>query len=122
QADGVIGKGTFAALNIPAHVRLTQLSTNLTRLRVLTQKQLPDRFVMVNIPAASVEAVENMQVVSRHTAVVGKVSRQSPIVNSRITDINFHPYWTVPASIIRKDLIPLMQKDPGYLTRYNIRI
>ncbi len=122
QPDGIIGKGTFAALNIPAHVRLTQLSTNLTRLKVLTQKQLPERFIMVNIPAASVEAVEMGQVVSRHTAVVGKVSRQSPIVQSRITDINFHPYWTVPASIIRKDLIPLMQKDPGYLTRYNIRI
>ena len=57
---------------------------------------------MVNIPAASVEAVENGVVVSRHTAVVGKVDRPSPIVNSKITEINFHPYWTVPASIIRR--------------------
>ena len=43
------------------------------------------------------------------------VERPSPIVNSKITEINFHPYWTVPASIIKKDLIPLMQKDPTYL-------
>lgn len=121
-ADGVVGESTFAALNIPAHLRLTQLSTNLTRLKVLTERQLPDRFVMVNIPAASVEAVEGGVVVARHTAVVGKVERPSPIVNSKISEINFHPFWTVPASIIKKDLIPLMQKDPNYLTNYNIRI
>jgi murein L,D-transpeptidase YcbB/YkuD len=122
QPDGIVGETTYAALNIPAHVRLTQLSTNLTRLKVVTTKALPDRFVMVNIPAAAVEAVENGVVVSRHTAVVGKVSRPSPIVNSRISEVNFHPFWTVPASIIKKDLIPLMQKDPQYLTNYNIRI
>jgi murein L,D-transpeptidase YcbB/YkuD len=122
QPDGIVGESTFAALNIPAHVRLTQLSTNLTRLKALTDKPLPARFVMVNIPAAAVEAVENGVVVSRHTAVVGKVERPSPIVHSKISEINFHPFWTVPASIIRKDLIPLMQKDPQYLTNYNIRI
>ena len=122
QPDGIVGETTYAALNIPAHIRLTQLSTNLTRLKVVTTKALPDRFVMVNIPAAAVEAVENGVVVSRHTAVVGKVSRPSPIVNSRISEVNFHPFWTVPASIIKKDLIPLMQKDPQYLTNYNIRI
>jgi len=122
QADGIVGESTFAALNIPAQVRLTQLATNLTRLKMLTGRPLPSRFVMVNIPAASVEAVENGQVVSRHTAVVGKVTRPSPIVNSKISEINFHPFWTVPASIIKKDLIPLMQKDPNYLTEYNIRI
>ena len=103
-------------------MRLTQLATNLTRLKMLTAEAAADRFVMVNIPAAPVEAVENGVVVSRHTAVVGKVDRPSPIVNSKITEINFHPFWTVPASIIKKDLIPLMQKDPNYLTDYNIRI
>ena len=113
---------SFSALNVSAQVRLQQLATNLTRLKVLTAKALPERYVMVNIPAASVEVVENGVVVQRHTAVVGKVSRPSPIVNSKITEINFHPYWTVPASIIRKDLIPLMQKDPTYLSTWHIRI
>lgn len=122
QPDGVIGETTYAALNIPAHLRLTQLANNLTRLKGFLNKPLPARFVMVNIPAASVEVVENGVVVQRHTAVVGKVERPSPIVNSKITEINFHPYWTVPASIIKKDLIPLMQKDPTYLTTWKIRI
>ncbi len=122
QPDGVVGDSTFAALNVSAQVRLTQLATNLTRLKVLMARKMPPRFVMVNIPAASVEVVENGVVVQRHTAVVGKVTRPSPIVNSHITEINFHPYWTVPASIIRKDLIPLMQKDPTYLTTWKIRV
>jgi len=119
--DGIIGESTQNAMNIPAGVRLTQLATNLARLKSLTAK-LPDRFVMVNIPAAAVEAVEGGRVISRHTAIVGKVDRPSPIVNSKISEVNFHPFWTVPESIIRKDLIPLMQKNPSYLTEKKIRI
>ncbi|HVY20214.1 MAG TPA: L,D-transpeptidase family protein [Bauldia sp.] len=122
QPDGVVGDTTFAALNIPVSLRLTQLANNMTRLKAFLSKPLPPRYVMVNIPAASVEAVENGVVVQRHTAVVGKVDRPSPIVNSKITEINFHPYWTVPASIIKRDLIPLMQKDPTYLATWKIRI
>lgn len=120
--DGVVGQATSDALNIPAEARLSQLSTNFTRLKVLTAKALPSRYVIVNIPAASVEVVENGVVIQRHTAVVGKVDRPSPIVNSKITEINFHPFWTVPASIIKKDLIPIMQKDPTYLATWKIRI
>ena len=120
--DGVIGDSTFAALNVPANVRLNQLATNLTRLKMLVARLPAGRFVMVNIPAAQVEAVEGGRVVSRHTAVVGKVDRPSPIVNSKITEINFHPFWTVPVSIIKRDLIPIMQEKPTYLADYHIRI
>ena len=117
----MVSDSTFAAMNIPAAVRLNQLSTNLTRLKGLAAK-LPPRFVMVNIPAAQVEAVEQGQVASRHTAIVGKVDRPSPMVNSKIYEINFNPYWTVPVSIIKKDLIPKMQADPQYTTKFHIRI
>lgn len=120
--DGVVSDSTFAAMNIPAQVRLNQLATNLTRLKGLIPKTQPPRFVMVNIPAAQVEAVEQGQVVSRHTAIVGKVDRPSPIVNSKIYEVNFNPYWTVPASIIKRDLIPKMQADPQYTTKFHIRI
>jgi murein L,D-transpeptidase YcbB/YkuD len=119
--DGIVGDSTLAAMNIPAAVRLNQLATNLTRLKMLTAK-LADRFVMVNIPGAQVEAVEAGRVVSRHTAVVGKVDRPSPIVNSKIHEINFNPFWTVPESIIRKDLIKKVLDDPNYLAEYRIRI
>lgn len=80
------------------------------------------RFVITNIPAALVQTVENGQVVTLHAAGVGKIDRQSPIMNTKATQINFNPTWTVPASIVRKDLIPKMQKDPNYLTDNKIRI
>jgi len=120
-ADGVLGRYTYAAMNINAYTRLGQLETNLVRLRSMSG-YLGDRYVMVNIPAAHIEAVENGVVASRHTAIVGKVDRQSPILNSKIHEINLNPYWTAPVSIVKKDIIPLMQKDPTYLTRNSIRI
>jgi murein L,D-transpeptidase YcbB/YkuD len=60
--------------------------------------------------------------VTLHAAGVGKIDRQSPIMNTKATQINFNPTWTVPASIVKKDLIPKMQKDPNYLTENRIRI
>lgn len=120
-ADGIAGRYTYAAMNVSASIRLGQLETNLVRLRSMSG-YLGDRYVMVNIPAAHIEAVENGVVASRHTAIVGKVDRQSPILNSTIHEINLNPYWTAPVSIVEKDIIPLMQKDPGYLTRNSIRI
>lgn len=116
-----MGKSTIEALNVPAQVRLSQLETNLVRLRSMSG-YLGDRYVMVNIPAAEIEAVENGRVRSRHTAVVGKIDRQTPILNSSIYELNFNPYWTVPVSIIRKDLIPKMKEDPQYLQKNRIRI
>ncbi len=119
--DGVLGSSTVTALNVPAEVRLRQLETNLIRLRAMSGF-LGDRYVMVNIPAAEIEAVENGHVRSRHNAVVGKIDRQTPILNSKIYELNFNPYWTVPVSIIRKDLIPKMKEDPQYLAKNKIRI
>ncbi|WP_048647657.1 L,D-transpeptidase family protein [Nitratireductor soli] len=120
-ADGVTGRYTYSALNVPAAVRLGQLETNLVRLRSMSGG-LGDRYVMVNIPAAEIEAVERGRVSLRHTAIVGKVDRQTPILDSKINEIIINPYWNAPASIVRKDIIPLMRKNPSYLTDNNIRL
>jgi L,D-transpeptidase YcbB len=119
--DGVLRASTLAALNVPAALRRDQLKVNIARLKTLTTNLGP-RYVVVNIPAARVEAIENDVAVSRHTAVVGKVDRPSPDINSKIVQVNFNPFWTVPVSIVRKDLIRLMQDRPDYLTDNHIRI
>jgi murein L,D-transpeptidase YcbB/YkuD len=121
SADGIVREQTLDALNIPAEIRLNQLKTNLVRLRTLSAS-LGERFVTVNIPGAHAEAVDHGTALSRHTAVVGKPDRPSPDIQSRVVEINFNPYWTVPASIVRKDLIPRMQEEPDYLTKNRIRI
>lgn len=119
---GVVAAQTYAALNTPADKRLKQLEINLVRLRSLALGNLGNRYITINIPAAYVETVENGQVATRHAAGVGKIDRQSPIMSAKISEVNFNPFWTVPASVIRKDLIPKMQADPGYLRENRIRI
>jgi len=119
--DGVLGEFTIKALNVSADVRLNQLNTNLIRLQSMSG-DLGPRYLMVNIPAAYVEAVENDSVALRNTAVVGRIDRPTHTINSKIYEVILNPYWTAPRSIVEKDIVPLMQKDPTYLTRNNIRL
>ncbi len=121
STTGTLTKATLAALNVPIERRIRQLETNVVRLRTWSGN-LGNRYVVANIPAAMVETVENGHVATRHAAGVGKIDRQSPLLQTKIPEVNFNPTWTVPASIIRKDLIPKMQKEPNYLTENRIRI
>lgn len=120
-ADGIVDAQTFAALNVPAQIRAQQLQVNVVRLRSLSG-ELGARYVMCNLPAAEIEAIENGVAVSRHAAIVGKPDRPSPDIQSRIIEVNFNPFWTVPVSIVRRDLIPRMQAEPDYLVKNRIRI
>jgi len=121
STTGAINRATVTALNVPIDRRIRQLETNVVRLRTWSGN-LGGRYVVANIPAAMVETVENGVVATRHAAGVGKIDRQSPLLSTKIPEVNFNPTWTVPASIIRKDLIPKMRKEPGYLTESKIRI
>jgi murein L,D-transpeptidase YcbB/YkuD len=120
---GVVDKRTIAALNVPSEVRLAQLKTNLERLTDLT-KIVGKRYVLVNIPAAQVEAVENGAVASRHSGVVGKPDRPTPMLRSTITDLAFNPTWTLPPTVIKEDLIPkgrdMQQKGESVLVKFGI--
>ncbi|MCV3738198.1 L,D-transpeptidase family protein [Rhizobium sp. TRM96647] len=120
-ADGVLGEFTLKAMNVPANVRLGQLQTNLIRIQAMSG-DLGHRFVMVNIPAAYIEAVENNRVALRHAAIVGKIDRPTHAINSKIYEVILNPYWTAPRSIIEKDIVPLMRKNPSYLKDNAIRL
>lgn len=121
--DGAVGETVLRVMNVSAEQRLAQLRANADRLRKLAAKTAKEpRFVMVNIPAAQIEAVEGAQVAQRYTAIVGKIDRQTPLLDSKIYEVILNPFWTVPTSIIRKDIIPLMQKSPNYLADNNIRL
>ncbi len=120
---GIVDKRTLAALNVPAEVRLKQLKTNLARLTELS-KATGKRYVVVNIPAAQIEAVEGGQVVSRHAGVVGKPDRPTPILTSAIHELNFNAVWHLPPTVIEKDLIPkgqeMARKGQSVLVKYHI--
>lgn len=120
---GIVDKRTIAALNVPAQARLRQLQTNLSRIAELS-RSAGKKYLMVNIPAAQIEAVENDRIVSRHSGVVGKPDRPTPLLRTAIHEINFNPIWRLPPTVIQKDLIPKgreMQKaGKDVLVKYGI--
>ena len=119
--SGAVRTRTLEALNVPANIRHRQLTASAQR---LTTSTFPfgERYVVVNIPSAAVEAIERGEVARRYVAIVGKVDRPSPAVETRVTAVNLNPTWTVPVSLIKKDIIPHVRKDPGYLEKMKIRI
>ena len=118
---GLVGRLTLKQLNIPIETRLNQLAASLHRLK---DNGFPfaERYVVVNIPGAAVEAVENGVVVQRHVAVVGKPDRPSPVLQARIQTVNLNPTWTAPLSVVKNDIVPKVQKDPNFLFKNNMRI
>ena len=118
---GKVDDRTLAELNVPAGARLQQLRINQPRVATYAAKLGP-RYILVNIPSAQLEAVNFGAVYSRHNIVAGKIDRPSPVLMSKISDINFNPYWTAPDSIVRRDLLPKLAKDPNALTKMRIRV
>lgn len=118
---GLVGRQTVAALNVPASVRQRQLAASAARL-IGSAFAFGERYVVANIPSATVEAVERGVVARRYVAVVGRPERATPAIETRITNINLNPTWTVPVSLIKKDIIPHMRKNPGYLAKMHIRM
>jgi L,D-transpeptidase YcbB len=122
---GVVDKRTIAALNVPAAARLRQLKTNMQRLAELA-KSAPKKYIVVNIPAAQIEAVDGDRVVSRHAGVVGKTDRQTPILRSSIHQLNFNPVWHLPPTVLSQDLVPkaiaMAAKGQDAMAKYGIDV
>lgn len=119
--NGLVSGPTLKALRVPAEQRLRALERSAQR---YSQHNFGfgQRYIAVNIPSAAVEAIENGVVEKRFIAVVGKAERASPEVETRVTNVNLNPTWTVPVSLIKRDIIPHMRKDRGYLAKMKIRI
>ena len=118
---GTVGPQTLEALNVPVGKRIRQLSASLDRLNGMGFT-FGYRYVVVNIPAAVAEAIEDGKVTRRYVTVVGKVDRPSPTLTTQITAVNLNPTWTVPLSILKKDIVTKMRKDPNYIGRMKMRV
>jgi L,D-transpeptidase YcbB len=120
-ATGTVTPRTLAALNVTVQKRIKQLEASLERLENMNF-QFGQRYVVVNLPAAFAEAVENDTVVRRYRVIVGKTEKPSPTLTAEITSVNLNPTWTVPSSIAKTEISAHMRKDPGYLARMHMEV
>jgi murein L,D-transpeptidase YcbB/YkuD len=121
EQTGEASRQTLRQLNVAPAARARALSATAARLSKM-RFRFPERYVAVNLPAASVEAVENDEMQARYDAIVGGKRNRSPQITARIVSVDINPTWTVPASIIRKELAPKLRRNPKYFERENIKV
>jgi L,D-transpeptidase YcbB len=120
-ATATVTPRTLAALNVPVQKRIRQLEASLERIDHMNF-QFGQRYVVVNLPAAFAEAVENDTVVRRYRVIVGKTEKPSPTLTAEITSVNLNPTWTVPSSIAKTEISAHMRRDPTYLARMHMDV
>ena len=121
KADGVLGAGTLAAMNVPVAQRIRQIELNLERWRWLPPK-LETYHIRVNIPSFELKVIDKGQAVKTMRVIVGREERPTPMLSSKMTYLELNPYWQVPSKIAREDLLPKIQKDPKFLVRQNFQV
>ncbi len=121
EPDGIIGRGTLAALNLIPLERIHKIDASLERWRWLPES-LGDTHVRVNIAGYELVLVENGVEALRSRVIVGRPFRQTPVFSDRIRYLVFNPTWTVPRKLMIEDQLPAIIGDPDYLQRLNMSV
>ncbi len=118
---GKVDGATLNELNISVGERIRAINANIPRLAIY-EKDLGDRYLVVNIPSQQLETVSNGRVFSRHNVIVGRTERPSPVVMTPIATVKFNPYWNAPISIVERDILPKMAGGTQVLTQMNMKV
>ncbi len=119
--DGVIGPNTLKELNISVDDRIDQIKVNLERARWVLNNA-DQKFVIVNIAGFKAYYADNGEILWTSRIQVGKTYRKTPVFKSKIEHLVFNPTWSVPPGIFRKDILPIIKRNPGYLTRRGFNV
>ena len=103
--DAVVGRATIEALNFTKNQRIEQVIANLERWRWFAH-DFGKHYLLINIPDYTIVAVKDGDTMQTQRVVVGKESRKTPILESKISNINLNPNWTVPPTILKEDIYP----------------
>ncbi len=123
SADGAIGPATLRELNVPVQARIDQIRLNLERGRwVLHEVKKDGDLVVVDIAGFGVRYIRDRKTIWQTRAQVGKPYRQTPIFKSAIDHVVLNPTWTVPPTILDKDILPAVRRDRGYLARRGLEV
>jgi len=121
SVDGDVGAGTLRILNIPARQRITTILLNLDRIKWLKNRHAK-RHIVINIPDFMLYFEEDGKVIQKIRTVVGKSNHPTPIFSNTVKTIVLNPYWNVPQSIVQKELIPKLLRDPKAMAKRGIEI
>lgn len=119
-ADGTIGPATRDWLNVTPAQRAGVLALNIQRLRLLPGDLSTG--IMVNIPAYSLVYYQNGNQVLASRVIVGRPDRKTPMMSSALNNVVVNPPWNVPPTLARKDILPKVWNDPGYLERHGYTV
>lgn len=119
--DGVIGKGTIATLNISPKERIKQIMVNMERCRWLPLS-LQEDYLAVNIPEFKLHVYHTDSLLWSSNVVVGKTLHETVTFAGDLKYVVFSPYWNVPASIVKNEIVPAMNRNSDYLRRNNMEI
>lgn len=117
--SGLVGEVTRQALNVPVAVRIRALELNLERWRWLPA-ELGERHVRVNIPAFRLDLMRDGRSERSMRVVVGKRRSPTPMFTATLNYLEVNPTWTVPPTLVFDELVPLMKRDPEYLTKHGV--
>ncbi|QMU26493.1 L,D-transpeptidase family protein [Adhaeribacter radiodurans] len=117
--DGAIGSNTLAELNTPLKERLRHIMVNMERSRWLPVQE-EDDYLVVNIPDFKLHVYRNDSLAWSCRVVVGKSVHKTVIFSGEIKYVVFSPYWYVPASIVRREIVPGIRRSATYLKRHNM--
>jgi murein L,D-transpeptidase YcbB/YkuD len=112
EADGLVGKGTVAALNVPVEERIAELTVAMERWRWMPESLGRDHLI-INIAGFDLKLVENGKLTDHMAVVVGKPYSRTPVFSDRVRYLEFNPYWNVPTSIAIKEELPKLKTNPA---------
>ncbi len=119
--DGVVGRQTRKALNVPVEARVRQIDASLARLRSLPVGD-SGHFILINVPGFELTVFDGGRPSFQSPVIVGRLSRPTPVFSSTVTRIVANPYWRIPRRIAVVDILPKLKRDPSYLTAQSIRV
>jgi murein L,D-transpeptidase YcbB/YkuD len=119
--DARLDAAAVRELNVPVEQRIHEVELNLERWRWLPES-LGDKHILVNIPSFWLQGIENGKPTIQMRVVIGKVENPTPIFSDSMTTVVFSPYWNVPPKIAKNEILPALQRDPGYLARNNMEV
>jgi murein L,D-transpeptidase YcbB/YkuD len=104
-----------------AQTQTHQIAQNMERWRWLPQ-DLGRRYLLVDVPAHTLEVIEGDQPVMTMRVVVGKPSWPTPLLSSTVSQVILNPDWRVPPNIAAQELLPILRANPGYLAQHNMKV